>query len=745
MKKGLLVGLATLLMSLGLASCAENGKTPYIGENGNWWIGNTDTGVTAQGPAGEDGADGQDGKDGTSVTVVSVTKVSSVGLVDTYRIVFSDGTQTTFTVTNGESSVIESIELTSSSGLVDTYTITFTNGSTQTFTVTNGEDGEDLTITSIELKSSEGLIDTYVINYSDGSKFEFVVSNGEDGLTPYIGDNGNWWIGETDTGVLADWEKANNIPLTIWSSGLTYKTMTIGEKHGYVVTGWDDDCWEEHLLYELAATGMTPDEIDTYIDNLEDELKNNSHLVIPNYIGHLPVIGVDKNAKLDFSKVTLSNKTIYIGESAFADCLYLKEIDFNNSKIKTIPYKGFYNTSLTSIVLPDTVTSIFDDAFNSTPITSINLDNIKYFGDNALDDAFLPYVYLTKNVEYVGDDVFDGGYIYIEHDIKPSSWGNIGHGTKLIAYGAKKNSEYIYSVTDNKVTLYQYLGETDILVVPALVGGKPVTTIGTGFGSSIFDDDILIGKTAAEKYQILKGISCGFREIVVGNNVEKIEEGALMNGNLLIYLEDSVEEVCIPNNDNILGAFNGYDIDDGAPFSLIVLEDDSSTMFNVDGVIMSFSNLLTIDEDYEIFFKVNIDYDDIFFDESNDIYYKLNLLSYELIAYKNNYVDYITIPNTFNTLPVNIIGKFAFTAVYFNKLAIGSNVERIRTKGFYACTGKIFIPNTVSVINANGFSLESGSQIYTNASAKKDDWDSSWNTNSTPVNYSTSKAEFDNL
>lgn len=29
----------------------EKGDTPYIGENGNWWIGDTDTGVTAQGPA----------------------------------------------------------------------------------------------------------------------------------------------------------------------------------------------------------------------------------------------------------------------------------------------------------------------------------------------------------------------------------------------------------------------------------------------------------------------------------------------------------------------------------------------------------------------------------------------------------------------------------------------------------------------------------------------------------------------
>ena len=35
----------------------EDGLTPYIGENGNWWIGTTDTGVKAQGEKGEDGED----------------------------------------------------------------------------------------------------------------------------------------------------------------------------------------------------------------------------------------------------------------------------------------------------------------------------------------------------------------------------------------------------------------------------------------------------------------------------------------------------------------------------------------------------------------------------------------------------------------------------------------------------------------------------------------------------------------
>ena len=78
-----------------------DGATPFIGPNGNWWIGDVDTGVPAtgpQGPAGQNGADGQNGQDGQ-----------------------------------------------------------------------NGRDGVD----------------------------------GQDGVTPHIGSNGNWWIGDVDTGVPA--------------------------------------------------------------------------------------------------------------------------------------------------------------------------------------------------------------------------------------------------------------------------------------------------------------------------------------------------------------------------------------------------------------------------------------------------------------------------------------------------------------------------------------------------------------
>lgn len=42
-------------------AAGENGLTPEIGSNGNWWIGNYDTGVKAQGPEGPQGPQGEPG------------------------------------------------------------------------------------------------------------------------------------------------------------------------------------------------------------------------------------------------------------------------------------------------------------------------------------------------------------------------------------------------------------------------------------------------------------------------------------------------------------------------------------------------------------------------------------------------------------------------------------------------------------------------------------------------------------
>lgn len=53
-----LIALAALMGESGEPGIpGKNGETPYIGDNGNWYIGETDTGLQAQGESGKDGAD----------------------------------------------------------------------------------------------------------------------------------------------------------------------------------------------------------------------------------------------------------------------------------------------------------------------------------------------------------------------------------------------------------------------------------------------------------------------------------------------------------------------------------------------------------------------------------------------------------------------------------------------------------------------------------------------------------------
>ena len=125
----------------------QDGLTPSIGENGNWWIGDTDTGIPAQGTPGQDGEDGEDGL-------------------------------TPYIGENGNW------------WIGDTDTGVPASGSSA------GQDGEDGLTPHIGENGNWWIGDTDTGIPARGQ-------DGEDGLTPYIGENGNWWIGDTDTGISA--------------------------------------------------------------------------------------------------------------------------------------------------------------------------------------------------------------------------------------------------------------------------------------------------------------------------------------------------------------------------------------------------------------------------------------------------------------------------------------------------------------------------------------------------------------
>jgi hypothetical protein len=249
--------------------------------------------------------------------IASIELTSTVGLVKTYTITYTNGTTTTFEVSDGvigeDGNGIESIELVETAGLVKTYRITFTDATTFEYDVSDGVIGADgVGIESIVLTSTVGLIKTYTITFTDATTTTFDVSDGEDGSTPVItfvgtviyvdgvagpdlkGDPGDPGPNEVSTSTLTDitgllagdgtnvkqavgaidYMPAYNLnDFTEWASG----DFVVGDKRYAKIEGPDDFfetqyfiCIEDHT----GTTGPRDGESDKWImvcNFIEDE------------------------------------------------------------------------------------------------------------------------------------------------------------------------------------------------------------------------------------------------------------------------------------------------------------------------------------------------------------------------------------------------------------------------------------------------------------------------------------------
>ncbi len=133
--------------------------------------------VGPQGEKGDKGDKGEKGDKGDGITLVSLSKTESAGLVDTWTMTFSDGSSMSFDITNG------AVGETGPQGVKGD---TGAAGATPFI----GENGNWFIGTSDTGVKAQGT------NGTQGTA-------GANGVTPHIGDNGNWFIGSEDTGVPA--------------------------------------------------------------------------------------------------------------------------------------------------------------------------------------------------------------------------------------------------------------------------------------------------------------------------------------------------------------------------------------------------------------------------------------------------------------------------------------------------------------------------------------------------------------
>lgn len=101
-----------------------------------------------EGPAGQDGQDGQDGENGRGI--VSIEKTATAGLVDIYTITYTDGTTSTFDVTNGRDGG-------ASQTLLYTNSNTGANFSAQTIPLSETADSFDWLIAVCRAKTNKNM------------------------------------------------------------------------------------------------------------------------------------------------------------------------------------------------------------------------------------------------------------------------------------------------------------------------------------------------------------------------------------------------------------------------------------------------------------------------------------------------------------------------------------------------------------------------------------------------------------
>ena len=413
-----------------------DGQTPFVGENGNWWIGSIDTGIAVAGRDGKDGKDGAngingtDGKDGVSVSsfvindkgelVVSFTDNSVLNLG---RIVGENGKdgedgedgKDGVNGTNGEDGIAPKLQYNDETGVVS---VSYDDGENWTELLnlkTALNDAQSyVSVRTCEINSQGEL----VIVLTNDERIELGVvkgkdgingangTNGKDGITPQLKivdnawmisyDNGENWVelgcqarGETGNDGVTPIIKINNDGYWIVSSdnGTTWKNL------GVKATG------ENGKNGENGAAGIGIQNVEivagylmvTYTDG--NTVNAGPINAGSGSTGDTIVSDIYTDA-LEFYPIGNGDQyAVSIGKAIYMSSIVIPST-YNGKPVTEILASGFaakegQEDILTSIVIPDSITKIGAYAFsNRTVITAIYVpDSVTEIGAYAFGEV----------------------------------------------------------------------------------------------------------------------------------------------------------------------------------------------------------------------------------------------------------------------------------------------------------------------------------------------------------------------
>lgn len=440
----------------------SDGLTPYIGDNGNWWIGTTDTGVKAQGNAGTDGQTPHIGDNGnwwigTTDTGVKAQGDKGADAIAPQIRINTDTNLWEISTDGGKTWTSTGVKATGDKGNTGAQgpqgdAIFAKDGIDYTSDLDNViftlVDGTKITLPrtsalTVGFESYETFMLTLTTNVIDIVLPETLK---EEDYTALVAEVKN------EAGVGMDFQtRAASSP---WQVKLTKPTFTNGKYQNnakVTVTATGANTGDKAILKitlidnrgkEISASRVLEYFNGVIVDISAGELSNVLSGITLTNINALKVTGtlnetdfkyirenltalevldlsgtnmtVFPNRALAFyngenttlKEVILPEGLISIEEAAFAHCTALEKLNVP-STVNTLGRWILENTKVTSFTIPQGVTEIPASCFYGSAITTINIPpSVKTIGNWAFQDAKLTEVVIPSSVTSIGKWAF---------------------------------------------------------------------------------------------------------------------------------------------------------------------------------------------------------------------------------------------------------------------------------------------------------------------------------------------------